>query len=84
MALRVDFNESLRRDEAIARIDGLEPYALTLCEQPLPRDDIAGLAEIRRAVRTPVMADDSVQDETTLMDMRFWLEQAEAEMRELE
>ncbi len=71
MALRVDFNESLRRDEAIARIDGLEPYAhaLTLCEQPLPRDDIAGLAEIRRAVRTPVMADESVQDETALMEI---------------
>ncbi len=38
-------------------------------EQPLPRDDIAGLAEIRRAVRTPVMADESVQDETALMEI---------------
>jgi len=69
MALRVDFNESLRREEAIACIDGLEPYGLALCEQPLPRDDIAGLAEIRRAVRTPLMADESVQDETALMEI---------------
>ena len=67
MALRVDFNESLRREEAIACIDRLEPYGLTLCEQPIPRDDIAGLAEIRRAVRTPLMADESVQDEASLL-----------------
>jgi L-alanine-DL-glutamate epimerase-like enolase superfamily enzyme len=69
MALRVDFNESLRREEAIACIDGLEPYRLTLCEQPISRDDIAGLAEIRRAVRTPLMADESVEDETSLMEI---------------
>lgn len=69
MALRVDFNESLRREEAIACIAGLEPFALTLCEQPIPRDDIAGLAEIRRAVRTPLMADESVADEASLMQI---------------
>jgi muconate cycloisomerase len=69
MALRVDFNESLGRDEAIACIDALEPYRLTLCEQPIPRDDIAGLAEIRRAVRTPLMADESVRDEASLMEI---------------
>jgi L-Ala-D/L-Glu epimerase / N-acetyl-D-glutamate racemase len=69
MALRVDFNESLRREEAIACIDALEPYCLTLCEQPIPRDDIAGLAAIRRAVRTPLMADESVQDEASLMEI---------------
>jgi muconate cycloisomerase len=69
MDLRVDFNESLRREEAVACIDRLEPYRLTLCEQPIPRDDVAGLAEIRRAVRTPLMADESVQDEASLMDI---------------
>jgi L-alanine-DL-glutamate epimerase-like enolase superfamily enzyme len=69
MALRVDFNESLRREEAVPCIDGLEPYGLTLCEQPISRDDIAGLAEIRRAVRTPLMADESVRDEASLMEI---------------
>ena len=69
MALRVDFNESLRREEAIACIERLQPYGLTLCEQPIPRDDIAGLAAIRRAVRTPLMADESVQDETSLLEI---------------
>jgi muconate cycloisomerase len=69
LSLRVDFNESLHREEAIACIDALEPYDLTLCEQPIPRNDIAGLAEIRRAVRTPLMADESVQDEASLMEI---------------
>ena len=69
MALRVDFNESLRREEAVECIDALEPYGLVLCEQPIPRDDIAGLAEIRRRVRTPLMADESVQDEASLMSI---------------
>jgi muconate cycloisomerase len=69
MALRVDFNESLRREEAVACIDALEPYGLALCEQPVARDDVAGLAEIRRAVRTPLMADESVRDEASLMEI---------------
>lgn len=69
MALRVDFNESLRRADAIACINRLEPYTPALCEQPIPRDDIVGLAEIRRAVRTPLMADESVSDEAALMEI---------------
>ncbi len=69
MALRVDFNESLQREEAIGCIDALEPYHLTLCEQPIARGDIAGLAEIRRRVRTPLMADESVEDEASLMSI---------------
>ncbi len=69
MALRVDFNESLRPEEAVACIDALEPYGLALCEQPIPRDDIAGLAAIRRAVRTPLMADESVEDEASLIEI---------------
>jgi muconate cycloisomerase len=67
MALRVDFNESLTRAEAVGVIDALEPYRLTLCEQPIARADIAGMAEIRRCVRTPLMADESVHDEASLV-----------------
>src|SRR5439155_681904 len=44
LALRVDFNESLTLAESAPFIRRLEPYALTLVEQPIPRDDIAGLA----------------------------------------
>jgi len=69
MALRVDFNESLRLAEAVPFIRRLEPYDLTLVEQPVPRDDIAGLAEIRRAIGIPLMADESVTGPASLIEI---------------
>ncbi|HET9680804.1 MAG TPA: enolase C-terminal domain-like protein, partial [Candidatus Limnocylindrales bacterium] len=69
MALRVDFNESLRPAEAVAFIRSLEPYDLTLVEQPISRDDIAGLAEIRRGIGIPLMADESVTGPASLIEI---------------
>jgi len=69
LALRVDFNESLARAEAVSFIRRLEPYALTLVEQPIPRTDIAGLAEIRREIDIPLMADESVTGPASLIDI---------------
>jgi L-Ala-D/L-Glu epimerase len=69
MALRVDFNESLTVDEAPAFIRRLEPYALTLVEQPIPRADIGGLARIRTAIGIPLMADESVSDAGALVEI---------------
>ena len=69
MALRVDFNESLTREEAVPFIRRLEPFGLTLVEQPVPRDDIEGLAAIRRAIRIPLMADESVTDPASLVEI---------------
>jgi L-alanine-DL-glutamate epimerase-like enolase superfamily enzyme len=69
MALRVDFNESLARAEAAAFIRRLEPHGLTLVEQPISRTDIAGLAEIRRAIGIPLMADESVTGPASLIDI---------------
>lgn len=72
MALRVDFNESLARAEAASFIRRLEPYGLTLAEQPLPRTDIAGLAEVRRDIAVPLMADESVTSPASLMEIIRW------------
>jgi muconate cycloisomerase len=69
MALRVDFNESLALPEAAPYIRKLEPYALTLVEQPIPRDQIAGLAKIRRAIGIPLMADESVTGPASLVEI---------------
>ena len=69
MALRVDFNESLRLAEAAPFIRRLEPYDLTLVEQPIPRADIAGLAEIRRGIGIPLMADESVTGPASLIEI---------------
>jgi L-Ala-D/L-Glu epimerase / N-acetyl-D-glutamate racemase len=69
MALRVDFNESLTLADAASFIRRLEPYGLTLVEQPIARADIAGLAEIRRAIGIPLMADESVTGPAALIDI---------------
>jgi L-Ala-D/L-Glu epimerase / N-acetyl-D-glutamate racemase len=69
MALRVDFNESLTVHEAPSFIRRLEPYALTLVEQPIARADIAGLARIRAAIGIPLMADESVSDPGALVEI---------------
>lgn len=69
MALRVDFNESLAAGEAAAFIRRFEPYALTLVEQPIRRDDIAGLARIRRDIAIPLMADESVASPAALAEI---------------
>jgi muconate cycloisomerase len=69
MALRVDFNESLPPSEAAAFIRRLEPYGLVLVEQPIARGDIAGLAAIRRAIGIPLMADESVTDAASLVEI---------------
>ena len=69
MALRVDFNESLPLADAVAFIRRLEPFDLTLVEQPVPRADIMGLAKIRRAIGIPLMADESVTGPASLIEI---------------
>lgn len=69
VALRVDFNESLAPAEAVPFIRRLEPYALALVEQPIRRDDIAGLATIRRGTSIPLMADESVTGPGALVEI---------------
>ncbi|HVC51419.1 MAG TPA: enolase C-terminal domain-like protein [Stellaceae bacterium] len=69
MALRVDFNESLPMEDAVGFIRQLEPYDLALVEQPLERHRIADLAEIRRGIRIPLMADESVVGPASLIDI---------------
>jgi len=69
MELRVDFNESLAPDDAVAVIRRLQPYDLVLVEQPIARDDVAGLAAIRRDIEIPLMADESVIGPASLIDI---------------
>jgi L-Ala-D/L-Glu epimerase len=60
--IRVDANQGWTPDEAIAVIRALEDAGLDIefVEQPVHRDDLAGLARVTEAVATPVMADESV------------------------
>jgi muconate cycloisomerase len=69
MALRVDFNETLPLPGAIPFIRRLERYELMLVEQPVARDRVADLAEIRKGIAIPLMADESVAGPASLIDI---------------
>ncbi len=58
----IDANCGYEPADAIEAARQMEPYRVTLFEQPTPRHDYEGLAEVRRNVNMPVMADDMVFD----------------------
>jgi L-alanine-DL-glutamate epimerase-like enolase superfamily enzyme len=58
--ITVDANGGWSVPAAIAAIRRMEPDRLTLVEQPVAPGNPLRLAEVRRAVGTPIMADESV------------------------
>jgi muconate cycloisomerase len=60
MDLRIDANEAWSTAEAAERIRNLEPFGLSSVEQPVPHAKVAGLREVRRQVRVPIMLDESL------------------------
>lgn len=66
--VRVDGNMGwATAKEAIRLIGAMEPWDLELVEQPLPAHDLDGMAEVRRAIGVPLMADESVRDPRSAM-----------------
>jgi L-alanine-DL-glutamate epimerase-like enolase superfamily enzyme len=61
--LRVDANAGWTPDEAVRRLDALEPLGLEMVEQPVPKEDIAGMGYVQKHASVPVVADESVQTE---------------------
>lgn len=60
VALTVDANGGWSVEEAVWALTQMAPLNLLLAEQPVRREDLAGMAEVRRRVDVPVMADESV------------------------
>lgn len=58
--LRIDANEAWTPADAVEKIRALEAFAITSVEQPIAHEQVAALAEIRKAIRTPVMLDESL------------------------
>ncbi|UFH58102.1 mandelate racemase/muconate lactonizing enzyme family protein [Sulfurovum mangrovi] len=60
--LRLDANQGWEADEAITLLQKIESYGIIaeFIEQPLRADDIDGLKQIKDAVKTPLLADESV------------------------
>src|SRR5262245_21860224 len=59
ISLRIDANQGWDRPTALRAIRALAPYQVDFVEQPVPRWDLEGMAEIGRRVDVPIMADES-------------------------
>ena len=58
--LRCDANQGWSVSTAIVTIKRLQEYGVAMIEQPVPRHDLEGMAQIVRAVNIPVGADESL------------------------
>jgi L-Ala-D/L-Glu epimerase len=61
VTLTVDFNGAYDAEAATAVIALLEPLGLAMVEQPVNGTDLKGMAEVKRAVQTAVLADQEVE-----------------------
>jgi L-alanine-DL-glutamate epimerase-like enolase superfamily enzyme len=62
--ISVDANQSYAPMRAVKVLNELESCNLIVCEQPVRRDDVRGMAFVRQNVRTPIMADEGVETAT--------------------
>lgn len=60
IALRGDANGAWSESQALAALAALAPFALAYVEQPVPVDDVAALARLRRSGIVPIAVDESV------------------------
>ncbi len=67
--LRVDANQGWNLTTALRAMREMDKYGLEFMEQPLPKWDLDGLAELRRKSPTPLMADESLSDEHSCLDI---------------
>ena len=58
--IRIDANQGYTVKTAIQSIEKMSEYSIEYVEQPVPGWNIEGLAEIRRQIKVPIMADESV------------------------
>jgi L-alanine-DL-glutamate epimerase-like enolase superfamily enzyme len=69
MKLRADANAGYSVEDAIALGRLLEPFDMQLLEQPVAENDLTGMARVRQAIGIPVMADESITDHASLIDV---------------
>ncbi|MCP9486509.1 MAG: mandelate racemase/muconate lactonizing enzyme family protein [Gaiellaceae bacterium MAG52_C11] len=67
--IRIDANMIWSVPAAIKWIKGLEQFDLQYVEQPVPDFDIAGLAQVRRCVSTPIAADEGCTDVRSALEL---------------
>lgn len=67
MKLRIDANTQYDAETSLKLCAKIRQYDLQLFEQPAPKDDITGLARVRRDGGIPVMADETISDHESLI-----------------
>jgi len=67
MKLRMDANMQYDADTALQLCRAVKQFDMQLFEQPVPKDDLAGLARVRREGGIAVMADESISDHASLI-----------------
>lgn len=71
--LRVDANCAWSAPEAIRHIQEMQPYRISAVEQPVAKDDFAGLKAVSAAAGLPIIADESLcneRDAQRLIDLK--------------
>lgn len=61
--LRIDANQGWSVDEAIATLQGLAPYGIQHCEEPIPRWAFMQLPWVKQQSPIPIMSDESCGDD---------------------
>ena len=61
VVISVDANQSYAPMRAVKVLNQLEVCNLVVCEQPVRKDDVRGMAFVRQNVRTPIMADEGIE-----------------------
>ncbi len=67
--MRADANQAWDVPTAIRVIRALEPYQIEFMEQPVKVWDLDGLAEVRRATNTYIMADESANSPLDVLNL---------------
>ena len=66
--IRCDANQGWNVGTAISTIRELENYSVAMVEQPVPKHDLAGMAEVARAVNIPIGVDESLSSPQDALD----------------
>ncbi|MEK6257944.1 MAG: enolase C-terminal domain-like protein [Planctomycetota bacterium] len=75
--LRIDANEAWTCQNLTAKLEPLLPFGITSVEQPVPHEQVDGLASLRGRIGVPLMLDESL---CSLVDARHAIERGTCDL----
>lgn len=67
--INIDANQGWQVGEAVDILQKLKPYGIMFCEQPVHKDNIDGLKEIREKTGVKIMADESAYSPEKVLEL---------------